>query len=101
MERHMTLDEIFRDIQALEEELSNYERKYSVLSETFYESYMNGEEPADDAWVLDWNDWAGLYEIWLERRQQYTDLIRALQKQTPLSELIKRAAHRESLSLPS
>jgi hypothetical protein len=97
----MTLDEIFRDIQALEEELSSYERKYGVLSETFFESYMIGEEPADDAWVLDWNDWAGLYEIWLERRQQYTDLIRALKKQTPLSELIKRAAHRESLSLPS
>lgn len=97
----MTFDEIFRDVQALEEELNSYERKYSVLSETFYESYVNGEEPADDVWVLDWNDWAGLYEIWLERHQQYTDMISALKKQTPLSELIKRAAHRESISLPS
>ncbi len=97
----MTLDEIFRDIQALEEDLGNYERKYGVLTQTFYESYVNGEEPANDAWVLDWSDWAGLYEIWLERQQQYSELIGTLQKQTPLSELIKRAANRESISLPS
>ncbi|MCA9966781.1 MAG: hypothetical protein KC423_21175 [Anaerolineales bacterium] len=97
----MTFNEIVRDVQALEEELNSYERKYNVLSETFYESYLNGEEPADDAWVLDWNDWAGLYEIWLERHQQYSDLIRALKQQTSLSELIKRAAHREPISLPS
>jgi len=80
----MTLDEILRDIHTLEEDMRigirglTYERKYGVLSETFYESYINGEEPADDAadrnpadWALDWNDWAGTYEIWLRRREQY------------------------------
>ena len=97
----MTLDEIIRDIQALEDDLNSYERKYGVLSETFYESYLNGEEPADDAWVLDWNDWAGVYEIWLERRQEYSDMIGVLKTQTPLSELIKRAAQRESISITS
>ena len=65
----MTLDEILRDIHALEEDLGAYERKYGVRSETFYESYMAGEEPDNDAWVLDWNDWAGAYEIWLRRVQ--------------------------------
>lgn len=97
----MTLDEILQDIKALEDDLNSYERKYGVLSETFYESYLNGEEPADEAWVLDWNDWAGAYEIWLERRQQYRDLIGSLKKKTPLSELIRRTAHRESLSFPA
>lgn len=97
----MTLDEILQDIKSLEDDLNSYERKYGVLSETFYESYLNGEEPADEAWVLDWNDWAGAYEIWLERRQQYRDMIGSLKKQAPLSELIRRTAHRESLSFPT
>jgi hypothetical protein len=52
----MTIDEIVRDIHALEADLENYERKYGILSETFYEAYRMGEEPADDAWVLDWSD---------------------------------------------
>jgi len=93
----MTLDEILQDIHALEEDLRAYERKYGVLSETFYESYLNGEEPADDAWVLDWSDWAGAYEIWLRRRQQYQGTITSLKEHTSLSEVIGRAARRESL----
>jgi len=84
----MRLDEILQDIHALEEDLATYERKYGVLSETFYESYVSGEEPADDAWVLDWNDWAGAYEIWLRRRQQYQDVIRALKEHTTLSDVM-------------
>jgi hypothetical protein len=35
----MTLDELLRDIHALEEDLLVFERKYGVLSETFYEAY--------------------------------------------------------------
>ena len=93
----MTLDEILQDIHALEEDLRAYERKYGVLSETFYESYRNGEEPADDAWVLDWSDWAGAYEIWLRRRQQYQGMITSLKERSSLSEVIGRAARRESL----
>jgi hypothetical protein len=98
----MTLDEILQDIHALEEDMLAYERKYNVLTETFYESYVNGEEPPDDAWVLDWNDWAGTYEIWLRRREQYRALIQSLREQTTLlSEVIAQAARRESLSIPA
>jgi len=97
----MTLDEILQDIHALEEDLVAYERKYGVLSETFYESYVNGEEPADDAWVLDWNDWAGAYEIWLRRRQQYQDLIHSLKEHTTLSDMIQRTARREPIPVPA
>ncbi|MGH9833680.1 MAG: hypothetical protein ACREBD_25255 [Blastocatellia bacterium] len=74
----MTIDEIAQDIHALEADLANYERKYGMLSEAFYQAYSIGGEPADDAWVLDWSDWAGAYEVWLKRRQQYQDLIRNL-----------------------
>jgi len=41
----MTLQQIMTDIHALTEDLEAYERKYGVLSETFYESYTSGEEP--------------------------------------------------------
>jgi hypothetical protein len=51
----MVLDDILHDIHALEDELRTYEHKYGVLSETFYQSYMNGQEPLDSAWVQDWN----------------------------------------------
>lgn len=97
----MTFDDVVQDIHAIEETLLTFERKYGVLSETFYQSYQNGEEPADDAWVLDWAAWAGSYEIYLRRRQQYEAAIQSLQTQTPqLSDIIKKAARRESIPLP-
>jgi hypothetical protein len=77
----MTLDDILQDIHALEQDLQTFERKYGVLSETFYETYLGGEEPEDDAWVMDWSAWAGAYEIWLRRREQYQRTIRSLQTQ--------------------
>jgi hypothetical protein len=96
----MTLDEILRDIHALNEDMEAYERKYGVLTETFYESYINGEEPADDAWVLDWNDWAGAYEIWLRRHEQYRKIIQSLREGSQtLSDVIARTARREPLSI--
>jgi len=73
----MTLQEIMADIHALRDDLEAYERKYGVLSEKFYESYMNGEEPADDFWLLDRSDWAGAYKIWLRRQEQYRQAIGA------------------------
>jgi hypothetical protein len=96
----MTLDEILGDIHTLYEDLQAYERKYGVLTATFYESYVNGEEPADDAWVLDWNDWAGAYEIWLRRHEQYQEIIQSLRAHSPtLSDVIAQTARRESLSI--
>lgn len=97
----MTLDEIVLDIHALEEDLLTYERKYGVLSETFYESYLSGEEPANDAWVLDWSDWAGVYEIWQDRREQYRVTIQMLKSQTLLANVIERAARHEPIPIPA
>ena len=76
----MTLQETMADIHALSDDMEAYERKYGVLSETFYESYMSGEEPKDDAWVLDWADWAGAYKILLRRQEQYRRAIQALRE---------------------
>lgn len=74
----------------------------TVLTETFYQAYQNGEEPEDDAWVLDWNEWAGTDEILLQRQEMYRQAIQALLEQesiASLSQLIRRTARRESIPI--
>lgn len=94
----MMLQDVVADIHALAEDLQVYERKYGVLSETFYQAYTNGEEPDDTAWVLDWADWAGAYKIWLRRQEQYRRAIQELQEQTPsLIQVIERTARHEPI----
>ena len=86
----------------MEEDLLVFERKYGVLTETFYEAYQRGEEPEDDAWVLDWSEWAGTYEILLERQERYRQAIQSLLQQAAipnLSYLIGRAARYEPLPI--
>jgi len=67
----MALQEILSDIHALEEEILDFERKYGLRSETFYAAYMSGEEPEDDAWVLDFGEWASVYRTWLACQAEY------------------------------
>jgi hypothetical protein len=100
----MTLEEILDDIHAMEEDLLTFERKYGVLTETFYEAYERGEEPEDDAWVLDWSEWAGTYKILLHRRSKYQQAVRELIQRKAVqnvSNLISRAARHESLAVPT
>jgi len=101
-QQEMTLQDIIIDIHTLNEDIEAYERKYGVLSETFYESYVNGEEPEDDSWVLDWADWAGAYKILLRRREQYRRTIKALREQAPtLVSVIERTVQREPIPVAS
>ena len=79
----MTLREILADIHALEEELIDFERKYGLRSETFYAAYVNGEEPEDDDWVLDFGEWASVYRTWLTRQAEYRDQVQRLQRNEP------------------
>ncbi|MCP4357384.1 MAG: hypothetical protein GY796_05125 [Chloroflexi bacterium] len=86
----MTPYELLLDIHALEEEMLAFERKYGLRSETFYAAYVNGEEPDDDAWVLDFGEWASVYRTWLERQAEYRNVIQIIQKQpSSLSGLIR------------
>jgi hypothetical protein len=94
----MTLQEIIEDIHAMTQECEIYERKYGVLSETFYKSYTSGEEPEHEDWVMDWTDWAGAYKILLRRRIQYQQIIDQLRGQLPtFSTLVERTSHREPI----
>lgn len=98
----LTLSDILQDIYALEDEMRDYERKYGVLSETFYASYVAGEEPPDDAWVRDWTAWASAYKVWLRRREQYQNAIDALRRKMPdFVSLIERTARHEPIPVPA
>lgn len=94
----MVLSEIIEDIHALMHDVEVYERKYGILSDTFYEIYLSGEEPEDDAWVLDWADWAGAYKILLRRREQYQRTIETMRQQnTSLTQILQRTTSREPI----
>ena len=95
----MTLEDILHDIYALEDEMRAYERKYGVLSETFYESYLKGEEPPDEAWVRDWTAWASAYKLWLRRREQYQAAIQSQTRHRTITEVIAQTARHEPISI--
>jgi len=87
------LKDILNDIHSLEEDLLCFERKYGVRSETFYAAYMSGEEPDDDAWVLDFTEWASVYRTWLARQADYRNEIQRIQEdRISLTGLIRVAA---------
>lgn len=96
----MTLQDIIADIHALTEDVEVYERKYGILSETFYELYTGGTEPDNDTWVLDWTDWAGAYKILLRRQAQYRKTIQVLQtEEESLSNIVIRTAQHEPIPI--
>ena len=97
----MTLDEMILDIHALDEDLRTFERKYGVLSETFYESYSKGEEPERQEWVLDFSEWAGTYKIWLRRQEQYRAAMKNMMSRArTISQLIEITARHEPIAVP-
>jgi hypothetical protein len=70
----MELATVIQDIQRLGHRLGYFELKYEIPSETFYELYCAGQEPENDAWVLDFAKWAGLYEVWRDRQETYREI---------------------------
>jgi hypothetical protein len=87
------VEKILLDIHALEEDLLELERKYGLLSETFYAAYTSGEEPEDDSWVLDFSEWASVYRTWLSRLAEYRNEVQRLQGGSPsLKGLIRAVA---------
>ena len=88
----MILQQIFADIHALEKELLAFERRFGVRSETFFAAYSSGEEPENDAWVLDFTEWGSVYRTWLARQAAYRDQLQREQHNAPsLAGLIRLA----------
>lgn len=97
----MNLDDLLHDIHLLEDELRTYERKYNVLSETFYEAYQNGEEPPDDAWVPEWTAWASAYKLLGDFREKYHTAVSELQAEADsIAAIIAQRARHEPIFVP-
>jgi hypothetical protein len=89
----MQLHNLLADIHALEESILAFERKYGVRSEIFHAAYASGEEPDDDAWVLDFGEWASVYQTWLARQAEYRNEVQRYQHNSlSLAGLIRVAA---------
>ena len=89
----MSAQELLTDIHALEEELISFERKYGIRSDVFHAAYAQGDEPENDAWVLDFTEWASVYRTWLARLAEYRNEISRVQARRPgLAGLVHAAA---------
>jgi hypothetical protein len=75
----MTVQQLLADIHALETELLAFERKYGIRSEIFHAAYAGGDEPENEAWALDFGEWASVYRTWLTRQAEYRNEIERVQ----------------------
>ena len=66
----VTLYELLEEIHAIDARLQEFEKKYGIRSETFYQWYLSGEEPENLDSLADISLWAGLYQIKLARYAQ-------------------------------
>lgn len=76
MGQMITAEMLLRDIYQAEAELRWFEQKYSLLSETFYRLYEQGqlrdENPTE---IREYLEWSGWWEIYQSRRQRYEQAI--------------------------
>lgn len=71
---NLTLQEILDDLHAVERELQEYEKKYGLRSELFYD-YYQADLLEDDGSNSDLHAWAGIFEIKCDLERRYKKLI--------------------------
>ena len=68
----ITAESLLRDIYEAEAALRWFEQKYSLLSETFYRVYQQGQlRDEDPDEIREYVEWSGWYEIYQDRRRRY------------------------------
>ncbi|MBC8185717.1 hypothetical protein H8E88_31915 [candidate division KSB1 bacterium] len=85
MQIEFTLNEIIEDLQAIEPKILEYEKKYKLLSPYFYKLYQAGK--LEENW--DFQNWAGLYEIKLDRESEYKSKFKEVIIDLPLIDTIE------------
>lgn len=78
-----TVSDILADIKALELELTDFEKRFKQRSQDIYTAYQQGIEPEDDNFVLNFGEWAAVYEMWLECQAEYRHELDKLLHQLP------------------
>jgi len=76
----MTLDEIVREMNELEQHMQKFEWKYSIKSAEFYKLVLASKIEE----TFEFHEWLGLYKLWLEFREKYLE---SLQSPSPLLKL--------------
>lgn len=84
----MTLNEILQDLHALEIRLREYEARYGVASEDFYELYKRGLLDDDGLErTTEFTRWASAFTMKLEREQSFRQIsqrfVSSLRTQAP------------------
>jgi len=66
-------EEILETLYAARDVCIQYEKKYNMLSEQFYELYSQGllDDDDDDGLKFDFADWAGSYKTVLACQREY------------------------------
>jgi len=75
----MTIHELVIEMKLLERRLTLFEEKYGVLSEDFYQALGQGSLERYDEYDetrSDFSRWKGIYETWMRRKQEYSDLMK-------------------------
>ncbi len=81
----ISLAEIIEDLQGLEPKILEYEKKYQLLSAYFYKLYKAGK--LEEKW--DFQNWAGLYEIKLDRLAEYKGKLNEVLPKLPLIDALE------------
>ena len=61
---------IKNSLAQLESDIKDFEKKYKLTSKQFYANYQKGKTSDD----LDFIDWAGKYQLFLDLKEQYDQL---------------------------
>ena len=74
----MALKTLISDMARLEEEMGQFEKKYGVKSNDFYQAMIAGELDEFDAlddYRMEFVEWLALYKSWLSLSDKYRQLI--------------------------
>jgi len=85
MAEPLTLDGIIEDLQAIEPQLLQFEKKYKLLNTYFYKLYQSGKLECEE----DFQEWAALYEIKLRRELLFRNYLEEAVSNLPLSEPVE------------
>jgi len=79
---NITLDDLIKEMDQLEQQMRKFEWKYSIKWPEFYKLVQSGKVEE----TPEFHEWLGLIKLWLIRKQRYLQL---LEKPSPLIHLNK------------
>jgi len=87
------LIDILADLHAAESKCQQFEKKYGLLSEYFFDAYTNGS--LDDDGNLDFAEWAGFYKSKQDRLRRYRALV---VRESPLLKTLNKIQFDETVA---